>query len=190
MSVVTTTTTTTTTVAKPPQEVPLLKKLRNPSTLQLKLERQLQKSRAQYAKFKTGAYKSHEKVPLVFDTSEDDFEDINLKITEEEDGGGVVFKQPSGLNEASKECREQLLTDGFRLDEMSDDEDLDLILRPCFLLRGCGSVAVQHLAGTRGERLATLLLLFTTGDNWWWNRIYLPGGLSLCGYVGVCVPGK
>jgi len=115
--------------------VPLLKKLRNPSELQLKLERQLQKSRAVKSNFKSFSYSPRnvystaaEKQPLVnVETSDDDFEDINLKVNDDDDDDEtIIFKQP-GKNIASSDCRDHLLTDGFRLDEMSDDEDLDLI---------------------------------------------------------------
>lgn len=109
--------------------IPLLKKLRNPSELQLKLERQLQKSRAVKACFKKltprNVYATaKEKASLLNDTSEDDFEDINLKVNEDDEK--VMFLQP-GKNAALSDCHDHLLTDGYNLDEMSDDEDLDLI---------------------------------------------------------------
>lgn len=117
----------------------LIMKAKTPSDLQIKLAKQLKKSRQTKAYTTKDLYtgkkdfSSEEHTPLVsIDNSEDEFDYINLKTEAESDDEVVVFKQPRA--NASKyrfsstdDCKEHLLRDGFRLDELSDDEDLDLI---------------------------------------------------------------
>lgn len=117
--------------------------LRNPSELQLKLEKQLQKSRQIRAgppitknTYNTKIRSVHEQMPLVSNRN-GGFDDINLQNNEHDNDDDeddeeeiVIFKQPSrgkALSDYSSDCTDQLLRDGFRLDELSDDEDLDLI---------------------------------------------------------------
>ncbi|XP_065059948.1 protein FAM219A-like [Rhopilema esculentum] len=118
---------------------PLLKTLRKPSDLQLKLERQVEKSR-QISQGKMVSRGSlivpgkggftdlrPEEPPLVALSSssiDEDFEDVELVSPTD-----IIFKQPqSPYKHGPEDCTQQLLKDGYRLDELSDDEDLDLIL--------------------------------------------------------------
>eukprot|EP00112_Aurelia_sp_Birch-Aquarium-sp1_P006945 Seg1758.5 transcript_id=Seg1758.5/GoldUCD/mRNA.D3Y31 product="Protein FAM219A" protein_id=Seg1758.5/GoldUCD/D3Y31 len=118
---------------------PLLKVLRKPSDLQLKLEKQLEKSRKSNQQGKMVARGSllvpgkggftdmrPEEPPLVALHSpsiDEDFEDVALASPDD-----IIFKQPLSPYKGPEDCTQQLLKDGYRLDELSDDEDLDLIL--------------------------------------------------------------
>lgn len=121
---------------------PLLKILRKPSDLQLQLEKQLEKSRksSQQGKMLSrtslvvpgkGGFTDErpEDPPLVAlspPSVDEDFEDVALVSPDD-----IVFKQPTSpyqYKQGADECTQQLLKDGYRLDELSDDEDLDLIL--------------------------------------------------------------
>eukprot|EP00111_Clytia_hemisphaerica_P016045 TCONS_00047481-protein len=119
---------------------PLIKKLHNPSQLQQKLAKQLQKSRQTKAYSSKDLYtgkknfSTEEQTPLVSieNSDEDEFDYISLKTEAETDDEVVLFKQPRSAAtkyrfSTSDDCKEHLLRDGFRLDELSDDEDLDLI---------------------------------------------------------------
>jgi len=121
---------------------PLLKTLRKPSNLQLELEKQAEKSRKsnQHGKMlprtslmvpgKGGFTDQRPEDPPLVTVSplsyEEDFEDVALVSPDD-----IIFKQPSSpynYKQESDDCTKQLLRDGYRLDELSDDEDLDLIL--------------------------------------------------------------
>eukprot|EP00794_Sanderia_malayensis_P009591 gene9591-10578_t len=136
---------------------PLLKTLRKPSDLQIKLEEQLEKSRKANGHSKMisrgrmyPAASSSSSFPYprrllmvpgkggftdmrpdepplvsVSPISNGYFEDVALGTPNDE---MVIFKQPSSPYKGPRDCTQQLLKDGYRLDELSDDEDLDLIL--------------------------------------------------------------
>lgn len=121
-----------------------MKTLRHPSELQLKLEKQLAKSR----QVCNGIVK-YERIPIPGSavSSKDYKERMHLfyrgSSSEEEElmqevdltspvTDKVVIKQPTTTetndkNKVTEPCTQQLLYDGYRLDEISDDEDLDLI---------------------------------------------------------------
>lgn len=122
---------------------PLLKSLRKPSDLQVKLEKHLEKSRKSNGHSRNqivargrllvpgkGGFTDMrpEEPPLVpvLPPSNGKFEDIALGSPNDDEL--IVFKQPSSPYKGPRDCTQQLLSDGYRLDEMSDDEDLDLIL--------------------------------------------------------------
>lgn len=118
----------------------LIKKINNPSDLQQRLEKQLKRSRQTKAypskpSYGDKAKYSEEQAPLVSisNSDDDDFDYINLKTEAEDDDELVVFKQPRAIaskyrfSTSEDDCKQHLLRDGFRLDELSDDEDLDLI---------------------------------------------------------------
>ncbi|XP_065672485.1 protein FAM219A-like [Hydra vulgaris] len=101
-------------------------KRRMPSDLQLKLEMQLQKSRQARAsrsyyinKFSEKDQQT-EKVPLIL---------MDQSSTEQQYKVGT-FQSSQSYQNYTSDCSDQLLKDGFRLDELTDNEDLDLLPHP------------------------------------------------------------
>ncbi|XP_001638184.2 protein FAM219A isoform X1 [Nematostella vectensis] len=113
--------------------------LRSSSTpLQQKLELRLQKSRRKngngvitsqpngFARYKNGSSKKHklDKRPLFAMDSDSSDEELTVRQYSKQSKQGLTSSQNS---KELAECEERLLKDGYRLDEMSDEEDLDLI---------------------------------------------------------------
>lgn len=133
-----------------------LSRLIKPSPLQKRLEEQLQKSRKSTTsngtlrKGHTNGVSSSKNGTIGHGSNSDERPLFQVETDSDEELNVTHFTKPPNVSvtQNSKnlaDCTQQLLKDGYRLDEISDEEDLDLIPpRPVDdRCQCCGAVTLQ-----------------------------------------------
>ncbi|CAH3165316.1 unnamed protein product [Porites lobata] len=133
-----------------------LSRLIKPSPLQKRLEEQLQKSRKSTTsngtlrKGHTNGVSSSKNGTIRHSSNSDERPLFQIESDSDEELNVTHFTKPPNVSvtQNSKnlaDCTQQLLKDGYRLDEISDEEDLDLIPpRPVDdRCQCCGAVTLQ-----------------------------------------------
>lgn len=133
-----------------------LSRLIKPSPLQKRLEEQLQKSRKSTTsngtlrKGHTNGVSSSKNGTIRHSSNSDERPLFQVESDSDEELNVTHFTKPPNVSvtQNSKnlaDCTQQLLKDGYRLDEISDEEDLDLIPpRPVDdRCQCCGAVTLQ-----------------------------------------------
>ncbi|CAH3193388.1 unnamed protein product [Porites evermanni] len=133
-----------------------LSRLTKPSPLQKRLEEQLQKSRKSTTsngtlrKGHTNGVSSSKNGTIRHSSNSDERPLFQVESDSDEELNVTHFTKPPNVSvtQNSKnlaDCTQQLLKDGYRLDEISDEEDLDLIPpRPVDdRCQCCGAVTLQ-----------------------------------------------
>lgn len=133
-----------------------LSRLIKPSPLQKRLEEQLQKSRKSTTsngtlrKGHTNGVSSSKNGTIRHGSNSDERPLFQVETDSDEELNVTHFTKPPNVSvtQNSKnlaDCTQQLLKDGYRLDEISDEEDLDLIPpRPVDdRCQCCGAVTLQ-----------------------------------------------
>ncbi|XP_065836265.1 protein FAM219A-like [Oscarella lobularis] len=101
-----------------------LKPLSGPSRLQKQIERQRDISRkaCKDSNLKRKPLLTHDRLPIPGKSSSQNPDEQPLVAWDSDSDNEYEVD-----SEVTRQCSQQLLKDGFRLDEVSDDEDLDLI---------------------------------------------------------------
>eukprot|EP00118_Oscarella_pearsei_P029204 m.3909 g.3909 ORF g.3909 m.3909 type:complete len:154 (+) comp9972_c0_seq2:59-520(+) len=104
-----------------------LKSLTGPSRLQKQIERQRDISRkaCKESNVKKKPFLSHDRLTVPRSSSQKP--DEQPLVAWDSDSENEYEIDNAADSEVARQCSQQLLKDGFRLDEVSDDEDLDLI---------------------------------------------------------------